>query len=122
MTDPNCGQPLQLEHDFPEWHSVVNGASSSSAPLGRRKASRSRAAPIARRSTRPNRGSATATDRLQEPAVEVIRDSSTLDGSASATIDISPAVQGNNTLEPTTVTALRQPDDRTSRIPRTSSS
>ena len=40
-----------------------------------------------------------ATDRaFKNQAIEVIRDSSTLDPSASATIDISPGAQGDNTV------------------------
>src|ERR1700730_3615772 len=104
MADPNRWQPLQLEHMISQnGIAVVNGVQQSIGPhwggvtgFGLPAAGADRL-PIDP-GPPPRLGDA-ATDRaFKDQAVEVIRDSSTLDPSPGITVDISPAAQGNDTL------------------------
>jgi hypothetical protein len=104
MADPNRWQPLQIEHMIsqngipvvngvqqavgPHWGHVKSFAMPDGGPAG---------VPID--PGPPPRLGDPATDQVfKEQAVEVIRDSSLLDPTAGATIDISPGVRGGNTL------------------------
>ncbi len=104
MADPNRWQPLQIEHMIsqngipvvngvqqavgPHWGHVKSFAMPDGGPAG---------VPID--PGPPPRLGDPATDQVfKEQAVEVIRDSSLLDPTAGATIDISPGVRGGNAL------------------------
>ncbi len=104
MADPNRWQPLQIEHMIsqngipvvngvqqavgPHWGHVKSFAMPDGGPAG---------VPID--PGPPPRLGDPATDQVfKEQAVEVIRDSSLLDPTAGATIDISPGARGGNAL------------------------
>jgi hypothetical protein len=105
MTDPNRWQPLQLEHMIsqngipvvngvqqavgPHWGGVKGFALPAPASAG--------LAPIDP-GPPPRLGDPATDQAFKEQAVEVIRDSSLLDGYSSETIDISPGVKGANPL------------------------
>jgi hypothetical protein len=105
MTDPNRWQPLQLEHMIsqngipvvngvqqavgPHWGGVKGFALPAPASAG--------VAPIDP-GPPPRLGDPVTDQAFKEQAVEVIRDSSLLDGYGSETIDISPGVKGANPL------------------------
>lgn len=104
MTDPNRWQPLQLEHMISQnGIPVVNGVQQFIGPhWGGVKGFALPDGGTDRLPLDPGpqpRLGDPVTDRVfKNQAVEVIRDSSTLDASTAATLDISPGVQGNNTL------------------------
>ena len=104
MVDPNRWQPLQIEHMIsqngipvtngvqqavgPHWGHVKSFAMADGGPAG---------VPID--PGPPPRLGDPATDQVfKDQAVEVIRDSSLMDPTAGATIDISPGARGGNSL------------------------
>jgi hypothetical protein len=104
MADPNRWQPLQIEHMIsqngipvtngvqqavgPHWGHVKSFAMPDGGPAG---------VPID--PGPPPRLGDPATDRaFKDQAVEVIRDSSLMDPTSDATIDISPGARGGNSL------------------------
>jgi hypothetical protein len=104
MTDPNRWQPLQIEHMISQnGIPVVNGVQQAVGTVwGHVKAfglpdGGPTGVPID--PGPPPRIGDPATDQaVKDQVVEVIRDSSRLDPTNTATIDISPGVRGNNTL------------------------
>jgi len=104
MSDPNRWQPLQIEHMIsqngipvvngvqqavgPHWGHVKSFAMPDGGPAG---------VPIDP-GPPPRLGDPATDQAFKDQAVEVIRDSSLLDPTAGATIDISPGARGNNTL------------------------
>jgi hypothetical protein len=104
MVDPNRWQPLQLEHMIsqngipvtngvqqaigPQWGHVKGFALPDGGPDG---------TPIDPGAP-PRLGDPATDQAYKDQAVEVIRDSSELDPRIQATIDISPAARGGNTL------------------------
>ena len=104
MVDPNRWQPLQIEHMISQnGIPVVNGVQQNVGPQwGHVKSfalpdGGSAGTPID--PGPPPRLNDPATDHaLKEQVVEVIRDSSQLDPSDAATIDISPGARGGNSL------------------------
>jgi hypothetical protein len=104
MTDPNRWQPLQLEHMISQnGIPVVNGVQQFigahwggvkgfALPAGGADRLPIHPAPP------PRLGDPVTDQAFKDQAVEVIRDSSTLDPSVDATLDISPAALGDNTL------------------------
>ena len=104
MVDPNRWQPLQLEHMIsqngipltngvqqaiaPHWGHVKGFALADGGPDG---------TPIDP-GPPPHLGHPATDQAYKDQAVEVIRDSSELDPGIQATIDISPAARGGNTL------------------------
>jgi hypothetical protein len=104
MTDPNRWQPLQLEHMISQnGIPVVNGVQQSIGPhWGGVRGFALPGGGVDRLPLDPGpppRLGDPLTDRaFKDEAVDVIRDSSTLDPAAGDTLDISPASLGNNTL------------------------
>jgi hypothetical protein len=104
MTDPNRWQPLQIEHMISQnGIPVTNGVQQAVGTVwGHVKSfglpdGGANGVPID--PGPPPRLEDPATDQaLKDQVVEVIRDSSALDPSAGAMIDISPGARGNNTL------------------------
>jgi hypothetical protein len=104
MADPNRWQPLQLEHMISQnGIPVVNGVQEfvgaqwggvTGFALTGRAADRLPLDP----GPPPRLGDATTDQAYKDEAVQVIRDSSTLDPTAAPTIDISPGALGNNAL------------------------
>ena len=104
MIDPNRWQPLQLEHMISQnGIPVVNGVQQFIGPqwggvsgfaLPGRAADRLPLDP----GPPPRLGDAASDQRFKDEAVEVIRDSSTLDPTVATDVDISPGARGNNTL------------------------
>jgi hypothetical protein len=104
MTDPNRWQPLQLEHMISQnGIPVVNGVQQFVGPhwggvkgfaLPARGADRLPLDP----GPPPRLGDPLTDQAFKDEAVEVIRDSSTLDPGAADTLDISPGARGANTL------------------------
>jgi hypothetical protein len=104
MTDPNRWQPLQLEHMISQnGIPLVNGVQQAIGPhWGYVK---SFALPAAGADgvpmdpgPPPQLGDPASDQAYKDQAVEVIRDSSSLDPASAATIDISPGARGNNSL------------------------
>ncbi|MCA1647998.1 MAG: vanadium-dependent haloperoxidase [Chloroflexi bacterium] len=106
MTDPNRWQPLQLEHMISQnGIAVVNGLQQFVGPhwggvkgfaLPGGGADRDRL-PLDP-GPPPRLGDAASDRAFKDEAVEVIRDSSTLDPSPNVTLDMSPGARGNNPL------------------------
>jgi len=104
MTDPNRWQPLQLEHMISQnGIPVVNGVQQfigaqwggvAGFALPGRAADRLPLDP----GPPPRLGDSTTDQSFKDQAVEVIRDSSTLDPTIATAIDISPGARGNSTL------------------------
>ena len=104
MTDPNRWQPLQIAHMIsqngipvtngvqqavgPQWGHVKGFALPDGGPSG---------VPIDPGAP-PQLGDPATDQAFRDQAVEVIRDSSLLDPSSGATIDISPGARGGNDL------------------------
>jgi hypothetical protein len=104
MIDPNRWQPLQIEHMIsqngipvtngvqqnvgPQW----GGVKSFGLPPANGKI------PPMYPGDPPKLGDPATDQEFKNEVVEVIRDSSLLDPSSAATIDISPGARGNNTL------------------------
>ena len=104
MTDPNRWQPLQIEHMIsqngipvtngvqqnvgPQW----GGVKSFGLPPANGKI------PPMYPGDPPKLGDPATDQEFKNEVVEVIRDSSLLDPTSGATIDISPGARGNNTL------------------------
>ncbi len=104
MADPNRWQPLQIEHMVsqngipvvngvqvavgPHWGHVKSFAMPDGGPAG---------VPIDP-GPPPRLGDPATDQAFKDQAVEVIRDSSVMDPTAGATIDISPSVRGGNSL------------------------
>lgn len=104
MTDPNRWQPLQIEHMIsqngipvtngiqqavgPDWGHVKTFALTAGGPTG---------VPIDP-GPPPKLGDPASDQAFKEQAIEVILDSSLLDAANPATIDISPAARGGNSL------------------------
>jgi len=104
MTDPNRWQPLQILHMISQnGIPVVNGVQSNVAPQWGHVKSFGLAdggpngVPIDP-GPPPRLGDPVTDQAFKDQAVEVIRDSSLLDPNLPATIDISPAARGNNSL------------------------
>ena len=104
MVDPNRWQPLQLEHMISQnGIPVVNGVQQFVGPhWGGVKGF---ALPAAGRDRLPldpgeppRLGDASTDQAFKDQAVEVIRDSATLDPASGITLDISPGPYGNNPL------------------------
>ena len=105
MTDPNRWQPLQLEHMIsqngipvingvqqfigPQWGGVMGFALPGNGVVDR---------PPLDPGPPPRLGDPATDQAFKDEAVEVIRDSSTLDPAADIEIEISPGARGNNTL------------------------
>jgi hypothetical protein len=104
MTDPNRWQPLQLEHMISQnGIPIVNGVQQAIGPQwGHVKAFAlpdEGAGGVPIDPGPPPRLGDPATDQaFKDQAVEVIRDSSQLDPTSAATLDISPGARGANTL------------------------
>ncbi len=104
MSDPNRWQPLQLEHMISQnGIPVVNGVQQFVGPqwggvkafaLPGRGGDRLPLDP----GPPPRLGDPATDQAFKDEAVEVIRDSSTLDPAADIEIEISPGARGNNTL------------------------
>jgi hypothetical protein len=104
MTDPNRWQPLQILHMISQnGIPVVNGVQTNVAPQWGHVTSFGlpeggpNGVPIDP-GPPPRLGDPVTDQAFKDQAVEVIRDSSLLDPNLAATIDISPAVRGNNSL------------------------
>ena len=104
MADPNRWQPLQLEHMISQnGIPVVNGVQQFVGPHW--GGVKSFALPSGGRDRLPldpgpppRLGDPTTDGAFKEQALEVIRDSAALDVTSAPTIDISPAMRGNNTV------------------------
>ena len=104
MTDPNRWQPLQIEHMISQnGIPVTNGVQQAVGMVwGHVKSfglpdGGATGVPIDP-GPPPRLGDPATDQALKDQIVEVIRDSSALDPSAGAVIDISPGARGNNTL------------------------
>jgi hypothetical protein len=104
MTDPNRWQPLQIEHMISQnGIPVTNGVQQAvGTHWGHVKgfalpAGGADGVPIDP-GPQPRLGDPATDQAFKDQAVEVIRDSSLLDPTDGATIDISPGARGNNTL------------------------
>ncbi len=104
MTDPNRWQPLQIEHMISQnGIPVTNGVQQAVGMVwGHVKSfglpdGGATGVPIDP-GPPPRLGDPATDQALKDQVVEVIRDSSALDPSAGAVIDISPGARGNNTL------------------------
>ena len=104
MTDPNCWQPLQLEHMISQnGIPVVNGVQQAIGPHWGHvtgfalPAGGTNGVPLDP-GPPPRLGDPASDEAFRQQAVEVIRDSSLLDPSEGQTIDISPGARGGNTL------------------------
>jgi hypothetical protein len=104
MVDPNRWQPLQIEHMISQnGIPVTNGVQQAvGTHWGQVKgfalpAGGANAMPIDP-GAQPRLGDPVTDQEFKDQAAEVIRDSSLLDPTASATIDISPGALGNNSL------------------------
>jgi len=104
MTDPNRWQPLQLEHMISQnGIPVVNGVQQFIGAQWGGVAGFALPRPAADRlpldpGPPPRLGDSTTDQSFKDQAVEVIRDSSTLDPTIATAIDISPGARGNSTL------------------------
>jgi hypothetical protein len=104
MTDPNRWQPLQIEHMISQnGIPVTNGVQQAvgthwghvmgfALPTGGADGVPIDPGP------QPRLGDPTTDQAFKDQAVEVIRDSSLLDPTNAATIDVSPGARGNNDL------------------------
>jgi hypothetical protein len=104
MTDPNRWQPLQIEHMISQnGIPVTNGVQQAvGTHWGHVKgfalpAGGTDGVPLDP-GAQPRLGDPATDQAFKDQAVEVIRDSSLLDPTAAATIDISPGARGNNDL------------------------
>jgi hypothetical protein len=104
MVDPNRWQPLQIEHMISQnGIPVVNGVQQAvGTQWGHVKVfavpdGGADGVPIDP-GPQPRLGDPATDQAFKDQVVEVIRDSSLLDPTASATIDISPGARGNNSL------------------------
>jgi hypothetical protein len=104
MVDPNRWQPLQIEHMISQnGIPVTNGVQQAvGTHWGHVKgfalpAGGADGVPLDP-GAQPRLGDPVTDQAFKDQAVEVIRDSSLLDPTASATIDISPGARGNNSL------------------------
>jgi hypothetical protein len=105
MVDPNRWQPLQLEHMISQnGIPIVNGVQQSIGPhwghvTGFALPAAGDAGTPIDPGPPPMLGGDSASDQAyKDQAVEVIRDSSLLDPAVDATIDVSPAARGGNSL------------------------
>jgi hypothetical protein len=104
MRDPNRWQPLQLEHMISQnGIPVVNGVQQFVGPHWGGVNGFALPDPGSKHlpidpGPPPRLGDPATDQAFKDQAVEVIRDSATLDPAAGATLDISPGALGNNTL------------------------